>query len=88
LEVVHTYLCGPTRTKGLDGEQYFMLLVDDYIRMNWVFFLKRSQNILKFSEYSRNLLKMKPIFLIKFLRSYNGGEITSMNSIKILKNME
>ena len=33
LEIVHTDLCGPMRTKGLEGELYFMLLIDDYTRM-------------------------------------------------------
>ena len=33
LEVVHTDLVGPTTTKGLKGDRYFMLLVDDYTRM-------------------------------------------------------
>ena len=40
LEIVHTDLVGPTTTKGLKGERYFMLLVDDYTRMIAVFFLK------------------------------------------------
>jgi hypothetical protein len=34
LELVHTDLCGPTRTKSLQGENHFMLLIDDYTRMN------------------------------------------------------
>jgi hypothetical protein len=29
LDIVHANLCGPTRTTGLNGEQYFMLLVDE-----------------------------------------------------------
>ena len=33
LEIVHIDLCGPTRTKSLQGEYYFMLLIDDYRRM-------------------------------------------------------
>jgi hypothetical protein len=33
LELIHTELCGPTRTKILQGENYFMLLIDDYSRM-------------------------------------------------------
>ena len=33
LEIVHTDLCGPTRTKILQGEYYFMLFIEDYIRM-------------------------------------------------------
>jgi hypothetical protein len=42
LEIVHTDLVRPTRKKGLKGEQYFMLLVDDYTRMNAVFFLNKN----------------------------------------------
>jgi hypothetical protein len=42
LDIVHTDLCGPTRMKGLNGEQYFMLLVDDYTRMTTVFFLRKN----------------------------------------------
>ena len=40
LEIVHTDLCGPTRTKSLQGEYYFMLFIDDYTRMTWDTFLK------------------------------------------------
>lgn len=37
-ELIHTYPCRPTRTKGLSGERYFLLLIDDYSRMKWVKF--------------------------------------------------
>jgi hypothetical protein len=37
---VHIDLVGRTTTKGLKGERYFMLLVDDYTRMPAIFFLK------------------------------------------------
>ena len=40
LELVHSNLCGPTITKTLKGETYFMLLIDDYTRMTQVTFLK------------------------------------------------
>ena len=40
LEIIHTNLCGPTRTKRFQGEHYFMLLINDYTRMTWVTFLK------------------------------------------------
>ncbi|XP_059073266.1 uncharacterized protein LOC131874064 [Cryptomeria japonica] len=33
LQLVHTDLCGPTRTQSINGEKYFMLFVDDYTRM-------------------------------------------------------
>jgi hypothetical protein len=38
MEIVHTDLVGPTRTNGLKGEKYFMLLVDDYTRITAIFF--------------------------------------------------
>ena len=40
IEIVHIDLSGPTRTKGLYGERYFMIFVDDFTRMMWVEFLK------------------------------------------------
>jgi hypothetical protein len=40
LEIVHTDLVGPTTTKVLKCDRYFMLLVDDYTRMTAFFFLK------------------------------------------------
>jgi hypothetical protein len=59
LEIVHIDLVGPTTTKGLKGEKYFMLLVDDYTRMTAVFFSRISQKILKTSRSTRKWLKMK-----------------------------
>jgi hypothetical protein len=41
LEIVYTNLCGPTRTKRLNDEKYFMLLVDDYTRMTTICFLMK-----------------------------------------------
>ena len=69
---MHTDLVGPTTTKGLKGERYFMLLVDDYTRMTAVCFLRnKSEAIENFKIYKEMDSK------IKFLRSDNGGEFTS-----------
>ena len=40
LELIHTDLFVPTRTKSIYGEHYFILIIDDYTRMTWVYFLK------------------------------------------------
>ena len=77
LEIIHTDLCGPTITKSLQGDHYFMLLIDDYTRMTWVAFLKEKteafQKLKNFTAMAENESGMK----IKCLRSYNGGEFTS-----------
>lgn len=40
LELIHTDLCRPMRTKSFQGERYFLLLIDDYNRMEYVTFLR------------------------------------------------
>ena len=77
LEIIHIDLCGPTRTKILQGDHYFMFLIDDYTRMTWVAFLKeKSESFEKFTIFKgmvENELSMK----IKCIRSDNGGEFAS-----------
>ena len=63
LEIVHIDLCGPMRTKGLEGELYFMLLIDDYTRMTWVCFLKKKSEAFEhftiFNEMVENETELK-----------------------------
>jgi hypothetical protein len=59
LKIVHTDLVGPTTTKGLKGEKYFMLLVDDYTRMIAVCFLKNKSEDFETLRSTRKWLKMK-----------------------------
>jgi hypothetical protein len=77
LEIVQNDLVGPTTTKGLKGEKYFMLLVDDYTRMTIVCFLRNKleafENFKVYKEMVENQMDSK----IKCLRSDNGGEFTS-----------
>ena len=52
LELVHFDLCGPKRTKILQGDSYFMLFIDDFTRMAWAFFLKeKSEAFNKFKIF-------------------------------------
>ncbi len=77
LELVHTDLCGPSKTKDLKGEQYFMLLIDDYTRMTWVCLLnKKSKDFNHFNRF-KELIENESDLKIKFLRSDNGGEFIS-----------
>jgi hypothetical protein len=52
LDLVHTDLCGPTQTKSLQGESYFILFIDDFNRMAWVCFIKEKLEALnKFKSF-------------------------------------
>ena len=77
MEIVHTDLVGTTATKGLKGERYFMLLVDDYTKMIVVFFLKnKSESFENFKIY-KEMVENEMDSRIKCLRSDNGEEFTS-----------
>jgi transposase InsO family protein len=77
LEIVHTDLVGPTTTKGLKGEKYFMLLVDDYTRITALFFLRnKSEDFENFKVY-KEMVENEMDSKIKCLQSNNGGEFNS-----------
>jgi hypothetical protein len=77
LEISHTDLVGPTTTKGLKGEKYFMLLVDDYTRMTAVFFLKNKSEAFENFKIYKEMVENEMDSRIKCLRYNNGGEFTS-----------
>jgi hypothetical protein len=74
---VHTYLVGPTTTKGLIGERYFMLLVDDYTRLTAVFFLKKKSKAFENFKIYKEMVENEMDSRIKCLRYGNGREFTS-----------
>ena len=82
LEIIHTNLSGPTKTKGLYGERYFMILVDDFSRMTWVAFLKEKSKAFDKFKIFKNRDENESSMKTKCLRSDSGEEFTS-NDINI-----
>jgi hypothetical protein len=74
---VHTGLVGPTTKKGLRGERYFMLLVDDYTRMTAAYFLKNKSEFFENFKIYKEVVENEMDSRIKCLRLDNGGEFTS-----------
>ena len=77
MELVHTDLCGTIRSKGLNGEKYFMLLIHDYGRMTWVFLLNRKSKYFGCFKTFKELIKIETRAGIKCLKFDNSGEFTS-----------
>ncbi|GJT46004.1 retrovirus-related pol polyprotein from transposon TNT 1-94 [Tanacetum coccineum] len=40
LELLHMDLCGPMRVASINGKRYILMIVDDYSRYTWVYFLR------------------------------------------------
>nr|GEY00914.1 hypothetical protein [Tanacetum cinerariifolium] len=40
LQLLHMDLCGPMRVASIDGKRYVLVIVDDYSRYTWTYFLR------------------------------------------------
>lgn len=76
LELIHTNLCRPTKRNILQGERYFMLLIDDFSRMKCATFLKEKSEALSRFKIFKSMVENEMNIRIKCLRSERGGEFT------------
>jgi transposase InsO family protein len=77
LELLHMDLFGPIAYISIDGSKYCLVIVDDYSRFTWVFFLQeksQTQDTLKgFLRWAQNEFGLR----IKKIRSDNGTEFNN-----------
>nr|GEW33120.1 zinc finger, CCHC-type [Tanacetum cinerariifolium] len=77
LDLVYGDLCGPITPPTPSGKKYIFLLVDDYSRYIWVYFLTtKDQAFDTFKEY-KNSIENELRTTLKMLRTDRGGEFTS-----------
>ena len=62
---------------SLNGENYFMLFIDDYTRMTWVTFLKHKSEAFNKFKIFKKMVENESDMKIKCLQSDKGGEFTS-----------
>ena len=62
---MHVDICGSTRTPSLSNKRYFLLFVDDYTRMIWIYFLDQKSEEFSFFVDDNQM---------KTLRTNRGGE--------------
>jgi len=79
LELLHMDLFGPTTYASLGGNKYCLVIVDDYSRYTWTFFLQDKAEVAstfkKFAKNAQNQFDVK----IKKIRSDNGKEFDNTN---------
>ena len=69
LELIHMDLFGPTRVTSLSRMHYAYILIDDYPRFTWVYFLAHKNDAFKaFENFTKRVQKEKD-FCISFIRS-------------------
>jgi hypothetical protein len=58
LELIHADICGPIRTPSISNNRYFLLFIDDYSRMIWIYLLdKKSEAFSIFFFSIKNFCK-------------------------------
>jgi transposase InsO family protein len=75
LKMLHMDLFGPIAYISIGGNKYGLVIIDDYSRFTWVFFLQdksETQEVLKkFLRRTQNKFDAK----VKKIRSDNGTEL-------------
>jgi len=87
LDIVHTDVCGPMRTRSNGNALYLLTFTDDHTRWCEVFFLKsKSEVASKFLEYKCKV-ENHTGRRIKAIQSDNGKEFCNSEMDAILKNV-
>lgn len=85
LELIHTDICGPMRTPSLENNRYFILFIDDFSRMTWVYFIKAKSEVFGIFKKFKALVEKQSGKQIKVLKSDRGKEYTSHEFDKFVK---
>ena len=84
LELLHMDLFGPNAYKSLGGNSFGLVIVDDFSRFTWVFFLDDKSQVQKifknFARKAQNQVEVK----IKKVRNHNRTEFRTQMWIPFL----
>nr|GEW29094.1 retrovirus-related Pol polyprotein from transposon TNT 1-94 [Tanacetum cinerariifolium] len=83
LYLLHTDLCGPMRVESINGKRYVLVVVDDYLRYTWVFFLHskdKASEVIYFIKKTQVNLQLQ----VQRVRTDNGTEFKNKTLAKFL----
>ncbi|CAL8138644.1 unnamed protein product [Prunus armeniaca] len=82
LELVHVDLCGPMRNESVARNRYFMLIIDDFTRMIWVYFLRNKSEAFCCFKKFKSMTKLQTGHKVQCIRSDRGGEFLSTEFVE------
>lgn len=87
LKLVHADLCGPISPETKAGNKYFLLLVDDFSRLMWIYIMKNKDETLAMFKKFRTLVKKSTDEKVKMLRTDRRGEFFLISLTLIVRRM-
>ncbi|KAJ9560760.1 hypothetical protein OSB04_005920 [Centaurea solstitialis] len=90
LQLLHMDLFGPTNVMSIGKKSYCLVIVDDYSRFTWVFFLRTTDETSGLIKPFVIRVENKTNLKVKFIRSDNGTEFKNadLNSFCEAKGIE
>jgi transposase InsO family protein len=79
LELLHMDLFGPTTYASVGGNLYCLVIVDDFSRYTWVFFLHDKSEVASIFKNFSKKVQNEFDWKIKKIRSDNGKEFDNTN---------
>lgn len=86
LQIIHADICGKMETKSIGGAQYFILFIDDYSRMTFIYFLKYKHEAFNTFKNFKSMVENQQNKKIKVFRTDNAGDLCSHEFESYLKN--
>lgn len=77
LQLIHADLCGPITPTSNSGKRYVFVLVDDFSRKTWVYFLVEKSEAFETFKLFKRAVEKEANTVIRGLRTDRGGEFTS-----------
>ena len=74
LDLVHSDVCDPMKTRTLGGSAYFVTFIDDHSRKVWVYTLKTKDQVLDVFKQFQASVERETGKKLKCIRTDNGGE--------------
>nr|GEU55677.1 retrovirus-related Pol polyprotein from transposon TNT 1-94 [Tanacetum cinerariifolium] len=82
LYLLHMDFCGPTSIKSINGKGYVLVVVDDYSRYTWVFFLHSKDEASKVIISFIKKTQVNHQFQVQRVRTNSGTEFTNKTLAK------
>jgi len=83
--LVHSDVWGPAPIDSYNGYKYFVIFIDDFSKVTWLYLMKNKSEVLShFQEFS-NFVENQFNYKIKTFRTDNGTEFVNQNFTNYLK---
>jgi transposase InsO family protein len=73
-QLLHMDIVDPSRVRSMGGKWYVLVIIDDYFRYSWVFFLESKDEVFEHFQFLALRLNNEHPNCLKAIRSDNGTE--------------